>query len=227
MSTQDDLKRAVAGQAIDYCLTRLDSQSVLGIGTGSTVDFFIDALGAHKHRFARAVSSSERSTRRLQAVGVSVADLNDVTDIALYVDGADEINPDLAMVKGGGGALTREKIVASVARQFVCIVDHSKVVARLGGFPLPVEVIPMAREAIMRRLQAIGGQPRWRKSMTTDNGGHILDVHGLALDTVQARELEAAITTWPGVITCGLFAMRPADLALVGDTHGVRTLAAS
>jgi len=227
MSTQDDLKRAVAAQAVDYCLSRIGPDSVLGIGTGSTVDFFIEALAAHQGRFARAVSSSERSTRRLQAASIRVADLNEVSDMALYVDGADEINADLAMIKGGGGALTREKIVAAVARQFVCIVDASKVVTRLGDFPLPVEVIPMAREAIMRRLQTLGGRPQWREAVVTDNGGHILDVHGLALDTLQARQLETEITTWPGVITCGLFALRPADLAFVGNEHGVQTLVAS
>lgn len=226
MQTQDDQKRAVAKAALQYCLDHLDSTSILGIGTGSTADFFIDALASCRHRFAAAVSSSQRSTDRLQANGITVVDLNTVSDIAIYVDGADEINPDLIMLKGGGGALTREKIVASVAQTFVCIVDVSKQVDHLGQFPIPVEVIPLAREAIARRLHALGGEPRWRRAAVTDNGGHILDIHGLELDTRQARELEAEITSWPGVITCGLFAQRPADLALVGHAQGVRQVSA-
>lgn len=224
MQTQNELKQAVAKQALDYCLAHLGNQTVLGVGTGSTVDFFIDLLAPHRHQIALTVSSSERSTRRLQAAGLPVADLNDVAEIALYVDGADEINADLVMIKGGGAALTREKIVASVAKQFLCIVDESKLVQRLGAFPVPVEVIPMAREAIMRRLRNLGGQPQWRPDVVTDNGGHILDVQGLVADTEQAREWEAMITSWPGVITCGLFALRPADMALVGGPNGVAQL---
>lgn len=223
MQTQDDLKRAVAHAAVKYSLTRLKETSILGVGTGSTADFFIDALAAHRHQFAAAVSSSRRSTDRLQACGIKVVDLNDVSDIAVYVDGADEINADLVMIKGGGGALTQEKIVASVAREFVCIVDDSKLVSRLGNYPIPIEVIPLAREAVARRLEALGGQPKWRQGVVTDNAGHILDVHGLEVDTSGALALEAKITAWPGVVTCGLFAQRGADIVLVAGEDGLET----
>ncbi|HLU14284.1 MAG TPA: ribose-5-phosphate isomerase RpiA, partial [Burkholderiaceae bacterium] len=181
MLTQDELKQNVAREAVQYILPLLDNTAVVGVGTGSTVDFFIDELAKHKTRFRAAVSSSNRSTERLQRHGIDVIDLNEVTELVAYVDGADEINHDLAMTKGGGGALTREKIVAALARQFVCIVDESKVVQTLGRFPLPVEVLPMARAMVARRL-ASEGTPVWRDGFVTDNGGHTLDIKGLQVD---------------------------------------------
>lgn len=220
MLSQDELKRQVAAAAADYALTCLQADSVLGVGTGSTVDCFIDAIAPHRDRFRAAVSSSERSTQRLQALGIKVLDLNDVDDMPVYIDGADEIDHGLNMLKGGGGALTREKIVASVARRFVCIVDESKVVETLGAFPLPVEVIPMARESVARRLAALGGQPGLRRGFVTDNGCQILDVAGLRI--AAPAELESRINDIPGVVSCGLFALAGADLALVSSQQGVR-----
>ncbi|MFA7670295.1 MAG: ribose-5-phosphate isomerase RpiA [Burkholderiaceae bacterium] len=222
MLTQDELKRNVAAAAAEYALTCLQADSVLGVGTGSTVDCFIDAIAGHRQRFRAAVSSSERSTRRMVEHGITVLDLNDVVDMPIYVDGADEIDHGLCMIKGGGGALTREKIVASVARRFVCIVDESKVVDRLGAFPLPVEVIPMAREAVARRLLTLGGQPVLRQGFVTDNGCEILDVSGLEIS--EPAKLEAHINDIPGVVSCGLFAISGADLALVSSQAGVRRL---
>lgn len=227
MLTQDQLKRNVAEQAVHYILPLLGPDAIIGVGTGSTVDFFIDALARHKHLFNSAVSSSHRSTQLLTQHGITVSDLNDVSQLRVYVDGADEIDRSLTMIKGGGGALTREKIVASLAQTFVCIVDESKLVERLGAFPLPVEVIPIAREAVARRLTALGGRPTWRDRYTTDNGGHILDVAGLDCDTQQARELEREINDIPGVICCGFFALDPADVALVAGQRGIATLGAS
>lgn len=222
MLTQDDLKRNVAQAAAEYALTRLQPDSVLGVGTGSTVDFFIDAIAVHRDRFRAAVSSSERSTQRMRALGIQVLDLNEVADMPVYVDGADEIDYAMNMIKGGGGALTREKIVASVARRFVCIVDESKLVERLGAFPLPVEVIPMARAVVTRQLEALGGRPVLRAGFITDNGCEILDVSDLRIDS--PAQLETRINDIPGVVSCGLFALSGADLALVSSQEGVRRM---
>ncbi|SCC92542.1 ribose 5-phosphate isomerase, constitutive [Thiomonas sp. X19] len=214
--TQDELKQAVAHAA----LRQVPQGEIIGVGTGSTVNFFIDALATMKDKVRGAVSSSERSTERLKAHGIEVFDLNVVERIPVYVDGADEIDPSGAMIKGGGGALTREKIIAEVADRFVCIVDASKLVPVLGKFPLPVEVVPMARELVLRRLRALGGEPRLREGYITDNGNVILDVHGLAI--ANPREFESSINQIPGVVTVGLFAHRGADLALVGTATGVQ-----
>ena len=214
--TQDELKQAVAQAA----LRQIPQDQIIGVGTGSTVNFFIDALATIKHKVRGAVSSSERSTERLKAHGIAVLDLNDVDRIQVYVDGADEIDASGAMIKGGGGALTREKIIAEAADRFVCIVDASKLVSTLGKFPLPVEVVPMARELVARRLRALGGDPRLRKDYLTDNGNIILDVHGLTIS--RPRELETSINQIPGVVTVGLFAHRGADVALVGTPGGVQ-----
>jgi ribose 5-phosphate isomerase A len=216
MFTQDDLKRAVARAAIDF----VPRGEIIGVGTGSTVDFFIDALAAERVPIAAAVSSSERSTQRLRGHGIRVVDLNDVESISVYIDGADEIDSGFSMIKGGGGALTREKIVAAVARTFVCIADHSKLVAMLGRFPLPVEVIPMARAQVERQLAALGGSPRLRAGFQTDNGNVIVDVHGLQIADPQA--LERRIDGIVGVVTNGLFACRGADVLLLGNPHGVK-----
>ena len=215
--TQDELKREVAHAA----LREIPDGAIVGVGTGSTVNFFIDALATIRSRVRATVSSSERSTERLRALGFQVLDLNEVDGVPVYVDGADEIEPGGAMIKGGGGALTREKIIAEVAERFVCIVDASKVVPLLGRFPLPVEVVPMARELVRRRLLALGGEPRLREGYLTDNGNQILDVHGLRIDA--PRELEQAINQIPGVVTVGLFARRGADVALIGGADGVTT----
>ncbi|MBP7546859.1 MAG: ribose-5-phosphate isomerase RpiA [Corallincola sp.] len=216
--TQDELKKAVGWAALDY----VEEGTIVGVGTGSTVNHFIDALASRKHDIRGAVSSSEASTAKLKALGIPVFDLNSVDEIAVYVDGADEINERLQMIKGGGAALTREKIVAAVARKFVCIVDQSKVVPVLGKFPLPVEVIPMARSHVGRQLVKLGGNPAWREGVVTDNGNWIIDVHGLAI--VNPPELERQINAIVGVVTNGLFAYRAADLALVGTASGVTTL---
>lgn len=217
--TQDELKQAVAQAAADYVLQTAPQGSIIGVGTGSTANFFIDALAAHKQRYAGAVASSEATRRRLEGHGVPVFDLNDVSDIPVYVDGADEIDAGLNMIKGGGGALTREKIVAAVAREFVCICDASKEVATLGHFPLPVEVIPMACAYVGRELAKLGGKPVLRAGFVTDNGNLILDVHGLNI--TDPKGLEARINQLTGVVTNGLFAIRPADLLLLGTTQGV------
>lgn len=224
MLTQNELKQNVAHEAVRHILPLLDHDAVVGVGTGSTVDFFIDELARHKDRFRAAVSSSNRSTDRMRQHGIDVIDLNDVESLVAYVDGADEIDDNLAMIKGGGGALTREKIVASLAQQFVCIVDESKLVSRLGQFPLPVEVLPMARMATARRLAQMGGRPVWREGFVTDNGGHILDVEGLRVGTSQAQDLESAINNIPGVVCCGFFALKGADVALVATQQGVKAL---
>ncbi len=220
MLTQQELKQSVADAAVDYLLPLLGPDVILGVGTGSTVDLFIDRLAQHKALFKGAVSSSERSSARMAALGIAVLDLDQVERLPVYVDGADEIDHALNMIKGGGGALTREKIVASVADQFVCIVDESKRVQQLGAFPLPVEVIPMAASAVARRLRQLGGQPVLRSGFVTDNGCHILDVSGLAI--TDPRQLEAQINDIPGVVTCGLFALEGADLALVSTQNGVQ-----
>ncbi len=222
MLTQDELKRKVAEAAAQYALTCLQKDSVLGVGTGSTVDCFIDAIAPFRDQFRAAVSSSERSTQRMRQLGIQVVDLNEVDDMPLYVDGADEIDRGMNMIKGGGGALTREKIVASVAQRFVCIVDESKVVDTLGRFPLPVETIPMARRVVAKRLRELGGDPQLREGFITDNGCEILDVAGLRITS--PAELEARINDIPGVVSCGLFAISGADLALVSSQEGVRRM---
>ena len=212
------MKQAAAGAAIEY----VEDGSVVGVGTGSTADYFIAALGKIKHRIDGAVASSEGTAQKLKALGIAVYDLNSVKDVLIYVDGADEVTPHLAMIKGGGGALTREKIVAAVARQFVCIADHSKLVDVLGQFPLPVEVIPMARSYVGREIVKLGGQPAWRQGFTTDNGNWILDVHNMRI--TNPAELEAALNQITGVVTNGLFARRPADILLVAGLQGVRRI---
>lgn len=212
--TQDELKKLVAEAAVK----EVEPGAILGVGTGSTVDLFIDALHASGVAVTKCVSSSERTTAKLMALGYTVVDLNDVQALSVYIDGADEINADFDMIKGGGGALTREKIVASVADRFVCIADASKKVDVLGRFPLPVEVIPMAVEAVARQLRAFGGEPKLR-DMVTDNGNRILDVHGLQITNPKA--LEAQINAIPGVVTVGLFAARGADVLLLGTEAGV------
>lgn len=218
---QEELKRQVGQCAADYIDPHLASDSIVGVGTGSTANYFIDALAKIKHKFDGAVASSLASEERLKAHGIPVYDLNSTAELRFYVDGADETNARLQLIKGGGGALTREKIVASVAEQFVCIVDHSKLVDVLGAFPLPVEVIPMARSAVARQLVAAGGRPVYRQGFTTDNGNVILDVFDL--DIADPCELEARINNITGVVTNGLFAMRPADVLLVGTAAGVET----
>ena len=216
--TQDELKQAVARAAIEHVPTG----GVIGVGTGSTANFFIAELGRVKHRFDAAVASSEATAQRLKAQRIEVVELNDVIELTVYVDGADEVNRALAMVKGGGGALTREKIVGAVARRFVCIADESKLVDVLGRFPLPVEVIPMARSYVARELVKLGGEPELRQGFVTDNGNVILDVWNLHIDNPVA--LEQRINQIPGVVTNGLFAQRPADVLLLGTAGGVQTL---
>lgn len=208
-------KKRAALAALEY----LEEGTVLGVGTGSTVNQFIDALGPWRGRLQGAVSSSEASTARLRALGIEVLDLNDVGSLGLYVDGADEATRDRHLIKGGGGALTREKIVAGASRRFVCIADDSKLVERLGRFPLPIEVIPMARAFVARQLP---GRPVWRQSCVTDNGNHILDVHDLSIADPVA--LERDLNQIPGVVTVGLFAARPADVLLIAGDQGVRKL---
>lgn len=222
MLDQNELKRNVAAAAAEYALECLRPDSVLGVGTGSTVDLFIDAIAPHRDRFRAAVSSSERSTRRMQDLGIKVLDLNEVTEMPIYVDGADEVDGELNMIKGGGGAHTREKVVASVADRYICIVDESKLVKRLGAFPLPVEVIPMARSSVARKLEAMGGRPALREGFITDNGGEILDVAGLDID--DPARYESLINDIPGVIGCGLFALSGADLVLLSTQAGVRRI---
>jgi ribose 5-phosphate isomerase A len=218
VKNQQELKRQVAEAALRF----VQPGCVLGVGTGSTVDLFIDALAAAGLAVKRAVSSSERSTAKLAAIGIEVLDLNDVDDLPVYIDGADEIDAGFCMIKGGGAALTREKIVAAVARTFVCIADASKRVEVLGCFPLPVEVIPMARAHVARELAKLGGRPVWRQGVLTDNGNVILDVHGLSIADPVA--IEARINQIVGVVTNGLFAARGADVLLLGAEDGVREL---
>jgi ribose 5-phosphate isomerase A len=219
--TQDELKQAVARAARDFVADRLPQGSILGVGTGSTANFFIDELATIKGRLGGAVASSEATATRLAGHGIRVLDLNDIDAMGIYVDGADEIDHGLAMVKGGGGALTREKIVAAVAETFVCICDASKRVPVMGKFPLPVEVIPMARAYVARELQALGGVPKLREGFVTDNGNLILDVHGLSI--TDPAGLEQVINQIVGVVTNGLFARRGADLLLLASPEGVQT----
>jgi ribose 5-phosphate isomerase A len=215
--TQDELKAAAARAAVEH----IADDSVIGVGTGSTADFFIDELAKVRHRIRGAVASSEKTAGRLRALGIPLLDLNDLAELPVYVDGADEVTARLAMIKGGGGALTREKIVAAVARRFVCIADESKRVEVLGKFPLPVEVIPMARAHVGRELAKLGGVPRLREGFTTDNGNLILDVAGLAIADPVA--LEGELNNIVGVVANGLFARRGADVLLLGTQAGVRT----
>lgn len=220
--TQDEMKQAVARAAIDYVVTG----EIIGVGTGSTANFFIDELGKIKDRIKGAVASSEATAERLRSHGITVFDLNDIDTMSVYIDGADEITAQGAMIKGGGAALTREKIVASVAKQFVCIADGSKLVETLGNFPLPVEVIPMAQAVVARKLAALGGEPRLRvkdgKPVVTDNGCYIIDVLGLQIQDPAA--LEAQINDIVGVVTVGLFARRGANIGLLGTADGVKRL---
>ena len=221
--TQDELKQAVAQAAADHVAQKAPAGSIIGVGTGSTANFFIDALAAIKDNYRGAVASSEATRKRLEGHGIKVFDLNEVSDIPVYVDGADEIDAGLNMIKGGGGALTREKIVAAVAREFVCICDASKLVDVMGKFPLPVEVIPMARGHVARPLARLGGTPVLREGFVTDNGNVILDVKGLSI--TDPKGLEAQINQITGVVTNGLFAVRPANLLLLGTADGVRRIA--
>ena len=222
MLSQQDLKQQAAEAALTYIEPLLSPEAVIGVGTGSTADLFIDGLARYRTQFRAAVASSERSAQRLAALGIVVLDLNEVHTMPVYVDGADEINERLHMLKGGGGALTREKIVASVAKKFVCIADGSKLVQVLGRFPLPIEVLPLAREAVARVARELGGEPVLRSGFTTDNGNQILDVHGLTISDAVA--LEARLNQVPGVVTNGLFAARPADVALLATQQGIRQL---
>ncbi len=218
--TQDDLKLQVGKAAVDYIDKHLTNDAIVGVGTGSTANFFIDALAKVKHKFDGAVASSTTSADRLKAHGIRVFDLNAIKDMTFYVDGADEADSSRQLIKGGGGALTREKIVASVATKFICIVDSSKMVNRLGKFPVPLEVIPMARSAVAREIVKQGGQPVLRENFVTDNGNIILDVHGFKIDTENARSLEARLNNITGVITNGIFALRPADVLLISSAAG-------
>jgi ribose 5-phosphate isomerase A len=216
---QDEMKKIAAEAALEYV-----QEGVVGVGTGSTVNHFIDLLATVKHRIDGAVSSSEASTERLRAHGIQVMDLNAAGELDLYVDGADESNRQLELIKGGGGALTREKIVAAASRKFVCIADDSKLVDMLGKFPLPVEVIPMARSYVGRELVRLGGTPAWRENFVTDNGNLILDVHNLEI--MEPIKLEQQINNIPGVVTVGLFAQRPADVLILGTPNGAESISA-
>lgn len=219
---QDQLKQAVALAALDIIRPRLDSNSIIGVGTGSTANYFIDALASIRHDFEGAVASSEATAARLKSHGIPVYDLNNVFEMEFYVDGADETDAHLQLIKGGGAALTREKIVAAVAKTFICIADQSKLVERLGAFPLPVEVIPMARSHVARELVKLGGDPMYREGVVTDNGNIILDVYNLMIGDAVA--LEQRINNIVGVVTNGLFAARPADVLLLGTKDGVKKM---
>ena len=218
MMSQDELKQAVAKAAIAY----IPFECIVGVGTGSTANFFIDELAKIKNKIRGAVASSEVSAKRLQGHGIEVLSLNDAGDLPVYVDGADEITRHLHMIKGGGGALTREKIVAAASKKFICLCDTSKLVDVLGKFPLPVEVIPMARSSVARQLAVLGGQPKLREGFITDNGNVILDVHGLNI--MNPVELESTLDHIAGVVTNGLFARRAADVLLLGTADGVKTM---
>lgn len=218
MSSAEALKYKAAEAALKY----IDGIPILGIGTGSTVNYFIDLLAGFKSQIEGAVSSSEGTTERLKKLGIPVLDLNAVGGLEIYIDGADEINPNLQLIKGGGGALTREKIIAAASRKFVCIADEGKYVDYLGRFPLPIEVIPMARSFVARQMVKLGGRPQWREGYITDNGNQIIDVHNLEI--FKPIELEQTINNIPGVVTVGIFALRPADVVLLGTESGVKTL---
>ncbi|WP_434927015.1 ribose-5-phosphate isomerase RpiA [Shewanella sp. HL-SH8] len=216
--TQDEMKKAAGWAALKY----VERDTIVGVGTGSTVNHFIDALATMKDDIKGAVSSSEASTAKMKQLGIEVFDLNNVADIAVYVDGADEINDRMDMIKGGGAALTREKIVAAVAKKFICIVDNTKQVSILGDFPLPVEVIPMARSYVARELVKLGGDPEYRQGVVTDNGNVIIDVHNMKI--LDPKVMETKINAIVGVVTNGLFANRGADVLLVGTPEGVNTV---
>ncbi|NKC00369.1 MAG: ribose-5-phosphate isomerase RpiA [Pseudomonadales bacterium] len=222
MSDQNELKQAVANAALDLITPKLNTKSIIGVGTGSTTNCFIDALASIKGVFDAAVSSSDASAERMRAHGIHVMDLNATPYVDVYVDGADEVNPAKQLIKGGGAALTREKIVAAASAEFVCIVDDSKLVPVLGQFPLPVEVIPMARSMVARRLVDLGGTPVWREGTTTDNGNWIIDVHEFMIEDPASMEIE--INNIPGVVCNGLFAKQAAHVVLVGSSSGVETL---
>jgi len=221
---QNDLKKKVADAAVQIIEEKLTNDSIVGVGTGSTANYFIDALKEIKHKFDGAVASSNGSADRLKAHGIPVYELNVVDQIVVYVDGADESTRQLQLIKGGGGALTREKIVAAVSLEFLCIVDQTKLVDKLGSFPLPVEVIPMARSHVAREMVKLGGEPQYREGFITDNGNQILDVHQLNIDDPAA--LEGEINNIVGVVANGLFARQPADLLLVGGQNGVTEISA-
>ena len=222
--TQDELKQATGEAALEYILPHLENSMIVGVGTGSTAAFFIDALARYKHLFDGCVSSSEASTAQLKSHGIPVYDLNEVKEIQFYIDGADEANEQLHLIKGGGAALTREKIISAVAKEFICIADESKAVDVLGQFPLPVEVIPMARSHVARELVKLGGDPAYREGVITDNGNIILDVWNMQI--VDPITLEKAINGIVGVVTNGLFASRPANIMLLGTPEGVKTVTA-
>jgi len=216
--TQDEMKRKAAEAALEYVIV----DEIVGVGTGSTVNHFIDVLAEIKHKINGAVSSSVASTERMQGYGIQVFDLNEVNGIEVYIDGADESDHYLNLIKGGGGALTREKIIAGASKKFVCIADESKLVDVMGEFPLPVEVIPMARSFIARELVKLGGRPVWREGFVTDNGNDILDVHDLKI--MEPVKLENELNKLPGIVTVGIFANRPADVLILGTQEGAKTV---
>lgn len=218
---QDELKRAVAKAAFDYVESKLEDDTILGIGTGSTANCFIAELGKIKHRISGTVASSEESARRLRELNIPVYDLNSVDGVAMYIDGADEANKYLHLIKGGGAALTREKIIAAASEEFICIADESKLVPILGKFPLPVEVIPMARSYVARKIVKLGGDPVYREGCVTDNGNHIIDIYNMQI--VNPRELEQQLNQITGVVTNGLFAERGADRLILGTSTGIKT----
>jgi len=220
--TQDELKQAVASAAFDYIQKYLNDDAVIGVGTGSTANLFIEELAKVKQLVNATVASSEETAKRLKAHGIPVFDLNSVDEVTVYIDGADEANEYLQLIKGGGAALTREKIIAAVAREFVCIADGSKFVDVLGAFPLPVEVIPMARSHVGRQIVKLGGDPVYREGVVTDNGNIILDVYNMSI--VDPRKMESDLNEIVGVVTNGLFAQRPADILLLGKEAGVETI---
>ena len=217
-SSSDALKRAASQAALQH----VKPDMVLGVGTGSTVNHLIDLIGEQGIRLSAAVSSSEASSKRLKALGIPLLDANAIDRLPLYIDGADEVDPKRCLIKGGGGALTREKILVDLADRFVCIVDEAKCVPELGAFPLPIEILAMAYSQISRKLQSMGAEVRLRDGFITDNGHPIIDVSGLRIDTPQA--LESTINQWPGVVTVGIFAARPADLVIIAGQEGIRTL---
>ncbi len=223
--SQETQKQQVAAAAARYIAPYLTKSSVVGVGTGTTANYFIEALASYRDDFGFAVASSEATASRLKQQGILVEPLSQTKDIDFYVDGADEIDPQFAMIKGGRGALTREKVVAHVAKTFVCIVDETKLVNRLGTFPVPIEVIPMARSAVARDIVELGGRPIYRMGFVTDNGNEILDVHDLTI--ADAALLERQLNNIPGIVTNGLFALRGADVLLIGSTDGVITKTAS
>ncbi|MCF6323505.1 MAG: ribose-5-phosphate isomerase RpiA [Gammaproteobacteria bacterium] len=216
--TQDEMKKMVAHAALEY----VEAGAIIGVGTGSTANHFIDALAGIKHKIDGTVASSEATAERLKGHGIAVFELNEVSDIPVYVDGADESNKYLHLIKGGGGALTREKIIAAASDKFVCVADESKLVDVMGTFPLPVEVIPMARSYVAREIVKMGGQPVWRENFITDNGNQIIDIQNLSI--MEPVKLEEQLNNIVGVVTNGLFAIRPADVLLLGSEDGVKTI---